>query len=214
VRIERTESARRGGWGPFAGLRHDVHIVLPLHAIEHLFTAPDLDPFDAEYETYAEKPGIEVIATALRAEGWDGKNAATLVVPGDEVTPTLEQGTREAVARYCRTRIADLRLELQRVRRFGIRALLFGAVAVLVLNLAAWPISDSGNPLIEALSQGLQVASWVTLWLPINLLVYDRWYYRRDLELYRAILHMEIRVVPDRARPPAPAGRSRAPSGR
>ena len=41
----------------------------------------------------------------------------------------------------------------------------------------------------DALSAGLQVAAWVALWFPINLLVYDRWYYVRD----RAGLHRAAR---------------------
>jgi len=36
----------------------------------------------------------------------------------------------------------------------------------------------------------------VTLWFPINLLVYDRWYARRDQKIYEAMLGMEIALAP------------------
>jgi hypothetical protein len=211
VRIERTQTERVGRRRRWRRRRSGLHITLPLHTIAHLFTAPDLDPFTPDYEIYGEKPGIEVIASALRAEGWRGRNETTLELPSEEVTPSLERETRDAVGRYCRSTIADLELELLRIRRHGLRTLLFGIVAVIVLNLAAGPISDTGDPLVEALSQGLQVASWVTLWLPINLLVYDRWYHRRDADLYRAILDMKLTIVPDRAPRPERVARSTAP---
>jgi hypothetical protein len=192
VRIERTQTERVGRRRRWRRRRSGLHITLPLHTIAHLFTAPDL-------------------ASALRAEGWRGRNETTLELPSEEVTPSLERETRDAVGRYCRSTIADLELELLRIRRHGLRTLLFGIVAVIVLNLAAGPISDTGDPLVEALSQGLQVASWVTLWLPINLLVYDRWYHRRDADLYRAILDMKLTIVPDRAPRPERVARSTAP---
>jgi hypothetical protein len=47
----------------------------------------------------------------------------------------------------------------------------------------------------------------VTLWFPINVLVYDQWYSRRDRGVYRHILEMEITVAP-LAQPPLPADRS------
>jgi hypothetical protein len=35
----------------------------------------------------------------------------------------------------------------------------------------------------------------VILWVPIGLLVYDRWYYSRDRKIYERILEIEIEVV-------------------
>jgi hypothetical protein len=35
----------------------------------------------------------------------------------------------------------------------------------------------------------------VILWVPIGLLVYDRWYYSRDRKIYGRMQGMEIRVV-------------------
>jgi hypothetical protein len=210
VRIERTEVERVGRWR-LRRRRHGVHITLPLHGVEDLFTAPDLDPFSVDYETYAEKPGIEVIATALRVEGWRGPNATTLVLPVERIEPALERRTKDAVARYCRSAVEDIELELLRVRRHGFRTLLFGLAAVFVLNLAAQPILNTDDPFLAALSQGLQVASWVTLWLPINLLVYERWNYKRAADLYRAILTMDLTFEPHGAPRPGRAARSTAP---
>jgi hypothetical protein len=35
----------------------------------------------------------------------------------------------------------------------------------------------------------------VILWVPISLLVYDRWYYNRDRKVYERLQDIEIEVV-------------------
>jgi len=73
-----------------------------------------------------------------------------------------------------------------------------GLFAVLVLNGVARPLERSGDTLLELVAEGLQITSWVILWVPIGLLVYDRWYYSRDRKIYRRMEHMKLRVVPQR----------------
>ncbi len=82
--------------------------------------------------------------------------------------------------------------------RHGIRALLFGLVAVLVLSGLARPLERSDDSLLQVVAEGLQVTSWVILWVPIGLLVYDRWYYSRDRKIYRRMKEMDVRIVPRR----------------
>ncbi|HSE82267.1 MAG TPA: hypothetical protein VLA87_11360 [Gaiellaceae bacterium] len=107
-----------------------------------------------------------------------------------------EQRAAEAVRRYCRVRIADLERNIREVTRHGIRALLVGLLAVLVLNALARPLETSGDSLLELFAEGLQVTSWVILWVPIGLLVYDRWYYTRDRKVYARMEELEWSVVP------------------
>jgi hypothetical protein len=111
------------------------------------------------------------------------------------------------LARECRRRLAVLGGDLDAVRRLGIRALLWGLVAVIVLNGLAGALGDPEPGSVEdAVSSGLQVASWVALWFPINLLVYDRWYYRRDKRAYEAVRDAPLTVVA--RRPPGDGTRS------
>jgi hypothetical protein len=83
--------------------------------------------------------------------------------------------------------------------------LAWGFLAVLVLNGLANQLDESSDDVLQALSAGLQVAAWVTLWVPVNLLVYDRWYLRRDRDAADRMLGMEVRVVPA---PPVSPGAS------
>jgi hypothetical protein len=207
VRIERNETGRRSPWPPFRR-RRDLELTLPLRSVEHLFAAPELDPFSSDYEVYGEKPGIETIAGVLHAEQGVRRVETILELPPDMIDAGLERRVDEAIARYCRVKIAELDLELLRIRRYGIRALAIGLVAVLALTTLAHPLESSDNPILELISQGLQIASWVTLWFPINVLVYDQWYSRRDQRVYTQMLLMDVTIAPNPSLRPVPAGRS------
>jgi hypothetical protein len=180
---------------PLFRRRHDTEITLPVPTLRNLFVAPDLDPFSPEYETYGDRSGMDVIASRLKSENLKSRFRAIVELPADEVEPGVERRVEEAVGRYCRVKLAGLERDLREVTRHGIRALLLGVVAVLVLNALARPLERSGDSLLEVVAEGLQITAWVILWVPIGLLVYDRWYYSRDRKIYERILEMEIEVV-------------------
>lgn len=174
---------------------HEVEITLPLPALANLFVAPDVDPFSPEYEKYGDSSGMDVIASRLKSESLKARFRTVLELPAEAVEPGVERRAADAVRRYCRVKLAKLDRDLREVTRHGIRALLGGLVAVLVLNGLARPLEGSGDTLLELLAEGLQITSWVILWVPIGLLVYDRWYYNRDRKIYERMRDMEIEVV-------------------
>ena len=183
----------------FLRRRRDVEITLQLPALANLFVAPDLDPFSPEYETYGDRPGVDVIASRLRSEKARGRIRAIVELPAEAIEPGVEQQAAAAVGRYCSVKQEGLERDLRDVTRHGLRALLFGLFAVLVLNGLARPLANSEDSLLELVAEGLQITSWVILWVPISLLVYDRWYYNRDRKVYEQMRELEIRVVPRRA---------------
>jgi hypothetical protein len=179
--------------------RRDVEITLPLPALENLFVAPDLDPLSSDYEVYGDRSGTDRIVSRLRTERPSARIQATVELPADAVRPGVEQQAADAVGRFCRVKLERLDEDLHEVTRHGIRALLFGLFAVLVLSALSRPLERSGDSLLEVVAEGLQVTSWVILWVPIGLLVYDRWYYSRDRKIYRRLQDLEIRIVPRRS---------------
>jgi hypothetical protein len=179
----------------FLRRRRDVEIRLPLPSLANLFTAPDLTPFSPEYETYGDRSGTDVIAARIKGESLRFRFHAVVELPAEEVEPGVEQRAADAVGRYCRVRLAGTERDLREVTRHGIRALLVGLVAVLVLNAIARPLETSGDSLLELVAEGLQITSWVILWVPIGLLVYDRWYYTRDRKVYERMQELEISVI-------------------
>jgi hypothetical protein len=179
--------------------RHDVEITLQLPALANLFDAPDLDPFSPEYEAYGDQAGMDVIVSRLRSERLSGRIRSTLELPADAIEPGVDERAKDAVGRYCRVKLAGLERSLREVTRHGVRSLVVGLLAVLVLNGIARPLDRSDDTILELLAEGLQITSWVILWVPIGLLVYDRWYYSRDRKIFRSLEAMEIRVVARRA---------------
>lgn len=158
--------------------------------VEDLFATPDVDPFLEVHAGYDERPGVEQMLSALRLARKNATATATIELPAAAETTGLEETTRRAMGRYCRRKLALIDEELDGVYRFGVRALLWGLLAVAVLNGLASTIEDEADPI----AAGLGVASWVILWVPVNLLVYDRWYYKRDERAYRALLEAPIAI--------------------
>jgi hypothetical protein len=109
---------------------------------------------------------------------------------------------RAAMRRHCRRKIALIDDEIESSRRFGYRALLWGFLAVIVLNGLAEAIDDDWDPV----ASGLSVASWVILWVPVNLLVYDLFYLRRDRRAYRALLDAPVALTQVRSGDSASGG--------
>ena len=140
--------------------------------------------------------GSDVIAATLKDESLKSRFRAVVELPADAVEPGSGQRATEAVRRYCRVKLAGIKHDIHEVTRHGIRTLLVGLGAVLVLNAVARPLERSDDTILQLFAEGLQVTSWVILWVPISLLVYDRWYYSRDRKVYERIQELEIEVVP------------------
>ncbi len=177
--------------------------------IEHLFEDPHPDPFAPDQADYDPRPGLVQMVSAVQQAKRKAPVKVTVELPPRNVTPDVQERARAALARECRRRLAVLENEVDSVRRLGIRTLLWGLLAVIVLNgtVGALGTPEAGT-VEDALSAGLQVAAWVALWFPINLLVYDRWYYVRDQRAYTTLRDLPLRVVP---RSPAEAGMHSAP---
>ena len=60
-----------------------------------------------------------------------------------------------------------------------------------MLNGLAEAINDDWDPI----ASGLSVASWVILWVPVNLLVYDLYYLRRDTRGYQKLIAAPLRIT-------------------
>ena len=197
MRIERTRGPRRL-WGLLPRRGDELEVTLALRAPADLFTPPTSDPFSEEFESYGEKPALDAIVAEMEAGKIPSRVRTLVELPAEEIDPSLEQRIRDAVARYCRVKLAALDVELRKTTQLGFRTLVIGFLAVIVLNAASRELDNSNNDIVLAISQGLSIISWVTLWFPVNLLLYDRWYYRRDQTVFRTLLAMEITVRPSR----------------
>jgi hypothetical protein len=170
-------------------------ITLKLDNIKDLFQKPEFDPFiDRDNFT----SGIDRIVSTLKPKSLNGKVRTTILLPADRISDDIEQLTSQALQRYCSAKIDRITNDLASLRGQGIRALqrglIFLAVCLLLSSLFDGLVALPGL-LRQFLSEGFLIAGWVSLWHPIELLLYDWGPYWRKKKIYERIEAMELKVT-------------------
>jgi hypothetical protein len=170
-------------------------VTLKLDRIKHLFQEPKFDPF-AVRQDYSS--GLEQIISKLKPKSLTCKLRTTILLSEDGLSDNIEQLTIEAVRRYCSARIEQITQDLASLRGQGIRTLrrglLFLAVCLLLSSLFDGLEYFPGS-LRRFLSEGFLIAGWVSLWHPIQLLLYEWGPYWRQRQIYQLIRDMELKVT-------------------
>ena len=167
-------------------------VINPLDDITHLFVAPDFDPFAAQ-AIYVS--GIDLLITALRSKTLRKKTRVILLLPPDQISAGLEPKLQQAMNRYCAFKIQGDKSELASTLWQGTKALQSGVVFLAVcLTLAALIDQPSVLPtyLTTILSEGLTIVGWVSLWRPVELLLYEWWPTWRDRQIYQHITRADL----------------------
>ena len=170
--------------------RYDI--TLHLDNLAQFFAVSEPDPFDPRARF---APGLETIISELKPTALIKKVRATIVLPPDQLAPDAEARLREAVARYCQHHITQNRQELISLRWQGLKALQNGLIflgACLLLST----LFENAEMLPEWLrrfaGEGFLIAGWVSLWHPIEILLYEWWPFSRQINIYESIMRMDI----------------------
>jgi hypothetical protein len=170
--------------------RYDI--TLHLDNLAQFFAVPEPDPFDpqARFAT-----GLETVMSELKPKSLMNRVRTTIVLPADQITPDAEMRLREALGRYCRHHIQQNRQDLRSLRWQGIKALQNGLIFLgSCLLLSA--LFENAELLPEWLrrfgGEGFLIAGWVSLWHPVEILLYEWWPFSRQIRIYEKIRHMEI----------------------
>lgn len=70
--------------------------------------------------------------------------------------------------------------QLHKLLREGRISLVIGIAALAGFNAASRLIGSSDNPAIEIVHEGLSVLGWVSMWKPLEILLYEWWPIRRE----------------------------------
>jgi len=141
----------------------DVRIASLDHLFDNRDPAPfrerDLDPALVEY--------LQAISHDL-----PGRDGFRLVF---WLERTCQPGVVEAAYRaHFEHALGRLEHRRRRARRAGQIALLFGAgLIILLMSLSQLAVEAVPGSLGAALREGLVISSWVVLWRPVELLIYD-----------------------------------------
>jgi hypothetical protein len=174
-----------------------VEFVVRLEEIQQFFAAPDLDPFVDQARVTA---GIDDIVAYLNTIPMRKAPAVktTLVLPADQLTPDLKAHTQAAIVRYCDFRLEEIRRTMA-ASHFEWRAklpvgLLVAVAAVIAFGLIIFLSPDFLKNWLVVFTPVVTVTVWVSIWNPVETLLYDRWDDRRDFQVYSAIKAMAIEV--------------------
>lgn len=162
-------------------------ITLNLNDIRYLFQAPTPDP---NLGRYSEDSGIDVIINELEPRSLRRPVHTTIVLPSDRIKPDMEADTLEAVRRYCDVQIRWVENEQTAVRRHGLRTLQTGLIflaACLFLSAFFSRVGVLPDFLQTFLVEGFIIVGWVSLWHPVEILLYDWWPHRSDALHYKYI---------------------------
>jgi hypothetical protein len=170
-------------------------ITLKLSNIKYLFKEPEFEPFVAQSNYIS---GIERIISELKPTSLKHQVRTTILLPANQLSENLEQSAIEALQCYCSVKIEQTNNDLASLRGQGIRALrrglLFLALCLLLSTLFDG-LSYFPGLFRRFLSEGCLIAGWVSLWHPIELLLYEWGPYRRQQQIYQLIKDMELKVT-------------------
>lgn len=170
--------------------RYDI--TLHLDNLEQFFTVPEPDPFvhRARFDS-----GIETIIGELKPKALITRVRITVVLPPNQIKPEAETQLREALTQYCQHHIRHNRQDLISLRWQGIKALQNGLIFLGVCLLLS-TLFENAETLQEWLrrfgSEGFLIAGRVSLWHPIEILLYEWWPFSRQIRIYESIERMDI----------------------
>ncbi len=174
--------------------RHEI--VLRLRNIEDLFVAPALDPLSGQFHAMS---GIEQIMVKSRARTVDGPLHTTITLPRSDISDDLTGRCRDALRGYCADRLQAIDLEKAQLRRQGYKELWLGVIFLAVCLAGSGSIEalDRGPDLLRRfLVEGLVIVGWISLWHPIDLLLFSRWPLIQDQRILQHIRDMDVTIQP------------------
>ncbi len=163
-----------------------------LDNLQQFFLVPDPDPFDPQVRYTS---GLETVVDELKPKALTKNVRTAITLPPDQLEPEAEQKLREAVGRFCRHKIQQNQRELSSLRWEGFKALQNGVVflgACLLLSTLFENTEFVPEFLHRFLGEGFLIAGWVSLWHPIEVLLYEWWPYWRENRIYERIMNMDI----------------------
>lgn len=176
--------------------RNNVYeVTLRLPDIKYLFVAPEPDPFSRYYEEYSYTSGMEFIAGTFYADPTLRSARLSIQLPADKVRPGLEEETREAIRRYCGSRISYVEHEVRGLRWRSLRGLASGLVALVVFLGASKLASSSDSALLQLVGEGLGIAAWVAIWFPLDNLIFSVPQRSMDRDIYHRLMDVTVTIA-------------------
>lgn len=172
-------------------VRIDVHV----GNIRQLFNSMDPSPFrERDLDPKAE----EFIFNAARELPRRRPLGLTVSLTQSSVIPGELEAVPQAIRDYFLQRAGLARSSLRRMLRTGGWSLLIGLAFIAAANLVGDVLSRQMGETTgygHLLHESFVIGSWVALWRPLELLLYDWWPLLADARLYDRLGLMPVEVV-------------------
>lgn len=185
--------------------QHTRQIVVRLDRPEQLFVADPVSPLTSAYTEFTAQPAMETVRDLLlmRAPRNHAEIELLLILPQSQIREGLDEELTEAVQRW--SRVENL-IDVERTGAGGAvgrRLFVIGLLCFLVLQIVAITIRNYGNNLndyvIDAIGEGLSVASWVMLWFPVQIFTVEAWRNSLRRRGARVVERITVRVQAENA---------------
>jgi hypothetical protein len=176
---------------------------IAVNSPRQLFDAPVIDPFSENTLEILGMSGLAYITRQLQAHRRDLKHARLLVrMPADHITPGLDRRLADAVHRYCRAKIEDNKVEIHLIRfrsAIGLGGLMVivAVIVVVAYFLYTGPLAEIPQAIQVAIAFTISLFAWVSLWDPLEALIFNPIALMRENFTLRRINQLEIAVEPN-----------------
>lgn len=79
--------------------------------------------------------------------------------------------------------------------RIGRAALVLGLVVLVTSLVLRSLLPDAPSTALDAIREGLLILGWVALWRPVEILLFERWESRQELQRLRALAQARIELA-------------------
>jgi hypothetical protein len=169
-------------------------ITLCLADIEHFFSKPDISPFSPYYHKYSYTSGIEYIANDLRACSSSEEILVTILLPDDKFDADLAYRMKDAVTRYCDSRMVELEQQMQGLRKRALHTLPIAIIVLIVFIGLGTQLTNSRFLIVQIIGDGLGIIGWVYVWFPFDAIIFGIQQYRLDKDVYKQLMRMQVTI--------------------
>jgi hypothetical protein len=178
-----------------------THLTVEVNDIDHILVPPEKDMFSTNPCEYMGQSALQRCKAMVKEErGFDKRQYHfTFLVPPDQLGRRSETEVRSAIDRYVDTLHKDNDVQLQVIRHRGYRMIPY-ALVILFICITGGVIFGSDrfleiSPLFfAAVSEGLYIIGWVSLWGPTDTLLFEPMELRTENRLLRLIKKVDIEI--------------------
>jgi len=167
-------------------------IKLKLKDIRQFYNSFDPAPFR---ERDLDPKAVEYIVDCVKEHTLKTKISLLILVPNEQLNDELVSSVKSAIKTYFDAETNIIKRKFKRIIYQGRKAFMIGIFfLVAALSFSELINSHFSGFLFRILSEGLFIASWVGLWYPISVFLYDWWPIVNERKVFEKIRDISVKI--------------------